>query len=88
MDSKSGEVFVCSLYDTVAREHGPLFYARNMGLLQRAVRGFLEAQAGVRKSEFVVRVHGSMDVFEAMPVLDVTVAENFDCDLQSLGGGE
>lgn len=52
---------VCSLYDLVAKEHGPLFTAKSEPLLQRAVRGFMAQATNVRPDDFVVRVHGTIE---------------------------
>jgi len=53
-----GIALVCSVYDVVAKEHGPLFYALNMGLLWRNIDGLMRQASNVKKTDFVVCVHG------------------------------
>lgn len=69
MDSE--KMMVCSVFDVVAKEHGPLFFAKNMGLLWRNVDGLVRAASNVDPSEFVVFVHGDFDVRESHVPLSV-----------------
>ena len=54
-------VMVCSIYDLVAKEHGPLFFAANEGLLWRNVDGLMKTVA-VSVDDFLVCVHTEVDL--------------------------
>jgi len=54
---------VCSVFDVVAGEHGPLFFAKNPGLMWRNVDALVKSAPNINPADFVVCVHaGEFDV--------------------------
>jgi len=61
--TSESEVLVCSVFDMTAGEHGPLFFARSLPLMWRAVDQIMR-QSTVSTTEFAVYVHGLFDIFD------------------------
>ncbi|WNK14918.1 MAG: hypothetical protein [Microvirus sp.] len=72
-----GSALVCSVFDVVAKEHGPLFYAINMGLLWRNIDGLMKQAQNVSKSDFVVVVHGVITLDRPGRSIDLYDYPNF-----------
>lgn len=53
----------CTVFDTAARQHGPMFFAPSLPVMWRNVDNLLKEHQEL-KGEFVVYVHGYFDTTE------------------------
>lgn len=60
-EKRSNIQLVCSVFDSVAQEHGPLFFAPTLGVMWRNVDDLLKKATNVLPSDFFVVVHGEFD---------------------------
>ncbi|WNK13365.1 MAG: hypothetical protein [Microvirus sp.] len=82
---EKGDLLVCTVYDVLAKEHGPIFYAPNMGLLWRNVDGLIKQATNVNPSEFVVVIHGTFKVSDFnKPLFSYPYPVFFSTDRQPL----
>lgn len=63
---KERNVFlVCSMFDLVAAEHFPLFFAKNLATMWRSVDlSLAQAKSLPNHDELVIFIHGEFDIFD------------------------